>query len=283
MKAMEITKVDFENFVSVATSAHVEVYEKVEPRFYDTYNECKTCILGDAGVAFVEGECPAEPKARQFYLDVQYDVKRWVALHAFLAVFRQLDLVLTPTGFGVVSTQQMAPASKQRVDALIGHLRDSVLIACGQLLTALCRVKGWGTTTQAQEHIDTLFFDFRMLQKMQGPAVSHLEWQAAQRLICEADEALRLKLSNQYMDALLDHVRCGTVTADDNPVIFQCRHIINLWIAGNQEAVKLKMRRLLNMLDSDLEKYSIYAEHGYPVNHHENFKNTQDAPAYIFG
>ena len=122
-----------------------------------------------------------------------------------------------------------------------------------------------------------------MLQKMQGPAASHLEWQAAQRLIGEADEHLRLKLSNQYMDALLDHVRCGTVTVDDNPVIFQCRHIINLWIAGDQEAVKLKMRRLLNMLDSDLEKYSIYAEHGYPVNHHENFKNTQDAPAYIFG
>ena len=53
--------------------------------------------------------------------------------------------------------------------------------------------------------------------------------------------------------------------------------------AEGQKAVKLKMRRLLNMLDADLEKYSVYAEHGYPVNHHENFKNTQDAPAYIFG
>ena len=36
-------------------------------------------------------------------------------------------------------------------------------------------------------------------------------------------------------------------------------------------------------IDADLEKYSIYAEHGYPVNHHETFQNTQDAPAYIFG
>jgi hypothetical protein len=144
-------------------------------------------------------------------------------------------------------------------------------------------VDGWGATDQAKENIDTLFYDFRMLQKMQGPAASHLEWQAAQRLIGQADEALRLKLSNQYMDHLLNAVRCGTVTADDKPVIFQCKHIINLWIAGDQEAVKLKMRRLLNMLDADLEKYSIYGEFGYPVNHHETFQNTKDAPAYIFG
>ena len=271
---MEITKSDFEAILSVATSAHVEVYEKVEPHFMASYDECKADVLGDVGTSAAEGENNEK---------LTVAVKQWVAIHAFLAVFRQLDLVLTPTGFGVVSSNQMAPASKQRVDALIGHLRDSILIAHGQLLTELCKVSEWGTTTQALENIDNLFYDFRMLQKMQGPAASHLEWQAAQRLIGEADEQLRLKLSNQYMDTLLEHVRCGTVTVDDNPVIFQCRHIINLWIAGDQEAVKLKMRRLLNMLDSDLEKYSIYAEHGYPVNHHENFKNTQDAPAYIFG
>lgn len=271
---MEITKQEFEAILSVATSSHVEVYEKVEPHFTASYDECKADVLGDVGTSAAEGENKEK---------LTVAVKQWVAIHAFLAVFRQLDLVLTPTGFGVVSSNQMAPASKQRVDALIGHLRDSALRAHGELLFHLCHVDGWGATGQAKENIDTLFYDFRMLQKMQGPAVSHLEWQAAQRLIGEADEHLRLKLSNQYMDALLDHVRCGTVTVDDKPVIFLCKHIINLWIAGDQEAVKLKMRRLLNMLDSDLEKYSIYAEHGYPVNHHETFKNTPDAPAYIFG
>ncbi len=259
---MEITKTEFENIVSVATSSHVEVYEKVEPQFSSTLDDCKAGVLGDVGTSAIEGEG---------HESLKNAVKKWVCLQAFLSVFRQLDLVLTPTGFGVVSTNQMAPASKQRVDALIGHLRDSVLIAHGQLLAELCKVNDWGTTDQARENIDTLFFDFRMLQKMQGPAASHLEWQAAQRLIDEADEAL------------LDHVRCGKVTVDDSPVIFLCRHIINLWIAGDQKAVKLKMRRLLNMLDADLKKYSIYGEFGYPVNHHETFQNTQDAPAYIFG
>lgn len=271
---MEITKTEFESFLSVATSAHVEVYEKVEPHFAPTYDECKADVLGTTGTS------AAEDGSHEQLLVA---VKQWVSLQAFLAVFRQLDLVLTPTGFGVVSTQQMAPASKQRVDALVGHLRDSALRAHGLLLTELCKVEGWGDSDQARENIDTLFFDFRLLQKMQGPAASHLDWQAAQRLIGQADEALRLRISSQYMEALLGEVRSGKVTADDHPVIFLCRHIINLWICGDQDAVRLKMRRLQNMLDADLEKYSIYGEFGYPVNHHETFQNTQDAPAYIFG
>jgi hypothetical protein len=271
---MEITKQEFEAILSVATSSHVEVYEKVEPHFMAAYDECKADVLGDVGTSAAEdGQ----------HEQLVKDVKRWVALQAFLAVFRQLDLVLTPTGFGVVSTQQMAPASKQRVDALIGHLRDSALRAHGQLLASLCRISGWGATGQAKENIDTLFYDFRMLQKMQGPAASHLDWQAAQQKIAEADEMLRRKLSTQYMDHLLNAVRCNTETVDDHPVIFQCRHIINLWISGNQDAVRMKTGRMLNMLDADLEKYAIYGEFGYPVNHHETFQNTQDAPAYIFG
>ena len=125
---MEITKSEFEAILSVATSSHVEVYEKVEPHFTASYDECKADVLGDVGTSAAEGENNEK---------LTVVVKQWVAIHAFLAVFRQLDLVLTPTGFGVVSSNQMAPASKQRVDALIGHLRDSALRAHGELLFRL--------------------------------------------------------------------------------------------------------------------------------------------------
>lgn len=271
---MEITKTEFENILSVAASAHMEVYEKVEPHFADAYNECKADILGDAGTAAAQGGTNEA---------LTNAVKQWVAVTAFLGVFRQLDLVLTPTGFGVVNTNQMSPASKQRVDALIGHLRDSILRIHGRLVAELTAVDGWGESEQAAGNIDTLFYDFRLFQKMSGPAASHLDWQAAQRHIGEADEALRRKISPQYMDQLLQAVRSGKVTQDDRSIIFLCRHIINLWIAGDRQAVELKMRRLLNMLDADSEKYPVYHQYGYPINHHETFQNTADAPAYVFG
>lgn len=273
MATLTITKEEFEAHLCVAISPNSEVYEKVQPHFETYFEECRHDVLGTKGTEAVDDNT----------IPLCNVVKAWVCFRAFLGVFRQLDLVLTPTGFGVVSTQQMAPSSKQRVDALIGQLRDSSLIIHGRLLEELCHVSDWGKSDQAIENIDTLFYDFRMLQKMQGPAVSHLDWQTAQRMIGEADEALRLKISNQYMDHLLDAVRCGSVSADDKPIIVLCRQIINLWVYGDQEAVKLKMRRLLSKLDADLEKYNIYGEFGYPVNHHENFQNTKDAPAYFFG
>lgn len=48
-----------------------------------------------------------------------------------------LDLVLTPNGFGVVSTQNIAPASKERVDRLIGSLADYRDECIGNILPAL--------------------------------------------------------------------------------------------------------------------------------------------------
>ncbi len=270
---MEITKSEFEKVVSVATSAHMEVYEKVEPLFDDTYDDCKSSILGTVGTAAVEdGE----------HAELVKNVKRWVILQAFLSVIRQLDLVLTPTGFGVVSTQQQAPASKQRVDALVGQLYDSCLIAHGKLLTSLTAVSGWGSTFLAYKNIGTLYYDFSMMRERRGPDVSHVDWQHAQLHISEADELLRKKLSGVYMAELLDHVRTNSVTEADLPIILLCQDIIDLYDQRNEEMTQ-KMRRLLSYLDANLETYDTYKTFGYPVNHYENFQNTQDSPAYIFG
>ena len=43
-------------------------------------------------------------------------VSRLVVNQAFLAAVPSLDLVLTPNGFGIVSNQNIAPASKERID-----------------------------------------------------------------------------------------------------------------------------------------------------------------------
>lgn len=268
---MEISKHEFEQFLPVATSSHDAVYEKVEPAFSTEYDWLRENVLGTVGAGAVEGNERLE-KA----------VKRWVALSAFLAVFRQMDLVLTPTGFGVVSNDQTAPASKMRTDALIGQLQTEHLRSLGELLTVLCSVDGWGETAEAQENIDSLFFDFRLMQKMGSRAASHLDWQAAQRPIAEADEFLRLHIGTAYMDALLAAVRTDAVSVDDRPVIFLCRHFINLWICGDKEGAMLKYRRLQNTLDTALEKYPLYAESAYNTNHYENFQNTEDAPAFVF-
>ena len=45
--------------------------------------------------------------------------RRIVVADALLRAVPSLDLVLTPNGFGIVSNQNIAPASKDRVDRLL--------------------------------------------------------------------------------------------------------------------------------------------------------------------
>ena len=56
---------------------------------------------------------------------------RIVVCHALIHAIPSLDLVLTPNGFGIVSNQNIAPASRDRVDRLIGSIemqRDDAII-----------------------------------------------------------------------------------------------------------------------------------------------------------
>lgn len=56
-----------------------------------------------------------------------------VVSHAFAMAVPSLDLVLTPNGFGIVSNNNVAPASKERVERLI----NSLCVIRSQCLTAL--------------------------------------------------------------------------------------------------------------------------------------------------
>lgn len=59
-----------------------------------------------------------------------------IASEALRRAIPSLDLVLTPNGLGVVSNQNIAPASKERVDRLIGSLadyRDECIASCRHL------------------------------------------------------------------------------------------------------------------------------------------------------
>lgn len=57
-------------------------------------------------------------------------IKGAIAYEAFYRAIPSLDLVLTPNGFGIVSNQNIAPASRERVDALKESLienRDNLI------------------------------------------------------------------------------------------------------------------------------------------------------------
>lgn len=80
-----------------------------------------------------------------------------VAAEAMLHAVPQLDLVLTPNGFGVVSNTNIAPASKERVERLLLSLekmRDDTLSV---LLPLLANTEAWATSAPCQYWSQTLY------------------------------------------------------------------------------------------------------------------------------
>ena len=81
-----------------------------------------------------------------------------VVVHeAFMRAVPSLDLVLTPNGFGIVSNQNVAPASRDRVARLLASLETSRDNAIEQLIAYLLRSEDWYQSTIRQWFTATMF------------------------------------------------------------------------------------------------------------------------------
>ena len=80
-----------------------------------------------------------------------------VALEALRNAVPSLDLVLTPNGFGIVSNQNVAPVSRDRVARLIASLETSRDNAIEQLISYLFQSSQWYDTPMRRWFTATLF------------------------------------------------------------------------------------------------------------------------------
>lgn len=272
---LQINKEDLERAVPAAREPRGKIFNALENYIKAELANVENRYLGEAGVRAVEA-------GTDNFLVLE--VKNLACLRAFLSHMRSLDLVLTSTGFGVVSTQDTAPASKQRVDALEGELRKSECYVVARLLRQLFLVDGWSGSIQQQETVNTLFWSFTYLEQYVGISNPKPEdWGASIPLILDADLYLRKHIGQQYMDELLQQQTSGTLSKDNIPVAVLCRQFIGAWIAQNQRVRENLYARLINTLEADLTKYPTYAHgEGYQLNHFKPYENHADDSAFHF-
>ena len=270
---LEINKVKFDAAVPAAKEPKGYVFARMEPFINEEIELISANLLGDVGIEAANNE----PEGRLSKLIISIACQK-----AFAEKMRSLDLVITPTGFGVVSTNDTAPASKMRVDALDGELRVSILRHKGFLMSELFKIDGW--YQQAPTPVDSLFYHFFFLTQfagMESPVAK--DWEIAAPLILEADAFLRKHISDEYMDELIREMCTDKTTATSRGIIHQIRRFIGTNIRGDKKTAEEYYRRLMNTLEGDLETFSTYAgSKAYRVNHQENWVNKQDAGAFHF-
>ena len=273
-----ITKEDFYRAVPAAKEPKGRVFELLESEFVEMAEQIGRELLGEAGSA----ACEATSKA--FSPSLLYFVKQLVVLRVFLEKMRSLDLVLTSTGFGVVSTQDTAPASKMRVDALEGELRRKARKTQSFVLGRLFTVEGWNESMQRQEAVRTLFWDFNMLQRYAGISNPKPEdWDVNVPEMLAADAILKKHIGEEYMAALIDEVTSDAVSDKNYAIVICCQMFIGAHIAKNTRLKEEVYRQMINKMETAIGDYPLYAEsEAYRLNHFKPYENKEDDTAFHF-
>lgn len=272
---LEITKSDFEKAVPAAREPKGKIFEVMEDAISYELANIESQILGDVGAQAVEAGTDSA---------LVQTVKQLACVRAFMNEMRGLDLVLTATGFGVVSTQDTAPASKMRVDSLDGQLRRQERLLLGTLLERLFRVSGWNRQPQRRWNVQTVFFSLNNLEMWAG--INHPkpeDWDVNIPAILAADAFLRKHIGNAYMDELIANMTSYSLSDNDAPIVIFCQQFIGAWVAQNHRLKEEIYMRLINRLEADLTLYHTYADsEAYRLNHFEPYENHAEDSAFHF-
>ncbi|MGM9871391.1 MAG: DUF6712 family protein [Muribaculaceae bacterium] len=179
--------------------------------------------------------------------EIKIICSRLVVADALRRAIPSLDIVLTPNGFGIVSTNNLAPASKPRIDRLVGSMlahRDDCIAA---LLPELPGASKWLASAQADFFGSTLFPDFSLIEAT-GP-IQGSKWERYLELryqVIDLEASLAEEwLSPELMSALRTENLRGDLTEKRSEIVRQ----VKAQVVGYLRSGSFNSRRLTDIVN----------------------------------
>ena len=221
--------------------------------------------------------------------DIQSQLNFIVANKAFYDLIPQLDLILTPNGFGIVRTDNVAPASADRVKNLLDRTYrnwstqfDQLLM---QLLTTDNLLAKFRKSPVFYSLTNSFFLTAAELSIHAGIANAtreDLEKLAPKISMCEV--YLKRKISVEYYEELLSKVRVNALTEADKVVFPQFKRSLGMDLQGNHHAVVGYMDNVMNYIENNPDLYPTYTKSSTFINKSKQyFKNEKDSSGFFFG
>ncbi len=209
---------------------------------------------------------------------------RLVVADALRRAIPSLDIVLTPNGFGVVNTSNLAPASKPRVDRLVGSMlahRDDCIAA---LLPEIVGASKWLASAQAEFFSATLFPDLGICDAVGGATGSRWEkYLELRSQVIDLEASLAEEwFSPELMSALRSENLRGDLTEKRNEIVKQ----VKAQVVGYLRSGSFNSRRLADIVNyirlnpeyfSEWHKSETAKLFAPPV-----FRNEKKASGYFF-
>lgn len=265
-----IDKDIFERVVLSATSSTAHVFEMLAPHLEVAERVLDETLFRGFDLTTVDG--------------LEDIAVRLVCLKAYHEQIPHLDLVLTPTGFGIVSNENVAPASPERVKALRKQVKDAYDDALDEAIVAMLGTD-WVKSAWGILYVNSLFFTAADLRDYAGMTDAHRSALLEQRIrITEAEEHIRRCISAEFFDLLLGQVRTKTLTDTNLFLVSELKLAVGAWLKDNRSLFRMKLANIINKIEGDVDSYPEYKNsEAYKVKHFERYQNAKDDSTYFFG
>ena len=209
---------------------------------------------------------------------------RLVVADALRRAIPSLDIVLTPNGFAVVNTSNLAPASKPRVDRLVGSMlahRDDCIAA---LLPELVGASKWLASDRATFFGATLFPDLAIVDSF--GSVQGSKWEKYLELRSQVVDLEASLAEEWFSPELMSALRSENLRSDLTEKRSEIVRQIKAQVVGYLRSGSFSSRRLADIVNYIRLNESDFKEwHGSktaelfapPV-----FRNRKEAKGYFF-
>lgn len=277
---IKITADQFEQLLPFVRAASEDVFNKIEPSFEQTYNDLVADVVNT----------DHESEATQEGSPLLRHVTGYVILATFLDRLHSQDIIMTDNGFGVVSNDNIAPASQARVDALEHELTYRRDMARHNMINELRRVDGWAETEQALANIRSFFWSPVLLRQYyyidHKPTFDDLA--SFRSNIDTAENFLRKQLSDDLIDQLLSEERKATFEINHRAAKLKMLDFIALFLPKNDETIGRQdthgsFESLLRFIEDHIDDFAKYRDStAYKANHMQAYENKADDTTFFF-
>ena len=210
-----------------------------------------------------------------------------IACEAMRQAIPSLDLVLTPNGFGIVSNQNVAPASKERVERLIESMTAGRDLNIDYLLDSLSEREDWQQTKQRDWFCQTLLQSPRDAELgVFGPEWTGNRWEAFIELRERARNIEAAIAERWVSEALMERLRQAIITpgspSKDAALALRLRDCVFAELKGEPRRCRM-LDSVVNYVRQQPEEYPEWANSDTaklfdpPV-----FRNKKDSSGYFF-
>lgn len=212
-------------------------------------------------------------------------LKRLACYEAMRDTIAQRDLILTPNGFGVVSNNNVVPASRDRVDAFRQSLESSASRCFDDAITMLRNVEGWANTGQARTVIASAMYLSNHMVYAGTIKPTREDLHEAMPRIVEAETAIACLISRQQYEEFIAALRSNPVI----PASYATLHLkvlryVGSAVAGiNKHTLQSLLREIIRFIEDNIADFGTCSNSAeWRASHHQGYENRREDPCYFF-